>query len=72
MFFLVRIQETFYNLQDYFDLWKLFVFVTPTLHMLSTECRRHDVHVLFGDIIYDVRNAHWPINNKMKRKFTLF
>ena len=34
--------------------------------------RRHDVHVLFGDVRYDVRNAHWPVNNKIKRKFTLF
>ena len=40
--------------------------------MLSTERRRHDVHVLFGDISYDVRNAHWRVNNKIKRKFTLF
>ena len=34
--------------------------------------RRHDVHVLFGDVRYDVRNTHWPVNNKIKRKFTLF
>ena len=40
--------------------------------MLSTERRRHDVHVLFGDVIYDVINAHWRVNNKIKRKFTLF
>ena len=40
--------------------------------MLSTERRRHDFHVLFGDVIYDVRIAHWRVNNKMKRKFTLF
>ena len=40
--------------------------------MLSTERRRHDVHVLFGDVIYDVRNAHWRENNEIKRKFTLF
>ena len=41
-------------------------------HMLSTERRRHDVRVLFGDVNYDVRNAHWRENNKIKRKFTLF
>ena len=27
--------------------------------------------VLFVDVRYDVRNAHWPVNNKIKRKFTL-
>ena len=36
--------------------------------MLSTECRRHDVHVLFGDVIYDVRNAHWRVNKQKKKK----
>ena len=36
--------------------------------MLSTERRRHDVHVLFGDVIYDVRNAHWRVNKKKKKK----
>ena len=40
--------------------------------MLSTARRRHDVHFLFGDVIYDVRNAHWRVNKKIKRKFTLF
>ena len=30
-----------------------FVFVSP-----AVERRRHDVHVLFGDVTYDVRNAH--------------
>ena len=40
--------------------------------MLSTERQRHDVHVLFGDVSYDVRRAHWHVNNKIKRKFTLF
>ena len=40
--------------------------------MLSTERRRHDVHVSFGDVSYDVRNAHWLVNSqKKKRKFTL-
>ena len=39
---------------------------------LSTERRRHDVHVLFGDVIYDARNAHWRVKNKINRKFTLF
>ena len=33
-------------------------FVSPAVHMFSTERRRHDVHVLFGDVTYDVRNAH--------------
>ena len=40
--------------------------------MLSTESRRHDVHVLFGDVIYDVRNAHWRVNKKIKRKKLFF
>ena len=40
--------------------------------MLSTERRRHDVHVLFGDVSYDVRNAHWRVNNKIKKKKILF
>ena len=40
--------------------------------MLSTERRRHDVHVLFSiNNINDVRNVHWRVNNKIKRKFTL-
>ena len=39
--------------------------------MLSTERQRQDVHVLFGDISYDVRKVHWRVNNKIKRKFTL-
>ena len=34
--------------------------------------RRHDVHVLFGDVSYDVRSAHWRVIKKIKRKFTLF
>ena len=36
--------------------------------MLSTERRCHDVHVLFGDVSYDVRSVHWRVNNKIKRK----
>ena len=43
--------------------------------MLSTERRRHDVNVLFGDVSYDVRNAHWRIgvfNNKIKKKIYSF
>ena len=51
---------------------KLFGFVSPAFHMLSTERRRHDVHVLFGDVRYDVRNAHWPVNNKKKKKIYSF
>ena len=48
----------------------LFLF-SPAFYMLkSTERRRHDVHVLFGDVSYDVRKAHWRVNNKIKRKFT--
>ena len=69
--FLVRMQGTVWY-EDYFDLPKLFVFVSPAFHMLSTVRQRNDVHVLFGDVSYDVRNAHWLVNNKMKRKFTLF
>ena len=41
-----------------------FVFVSPALHMLSTERRRYGVHVLFGDVSYDVRSAHWRANKK--------
>ena len=40
--------------------------------MLSTGRRRHDVLVLFGDVSYEVRNAHWRVNSKIKRKFTPF
>ena len=40
--------------------------------MLSTERQRHDVHVLFGDVIYDVRNAHWRVNKKTKKENLLF
>ena len=69
--FLVKMWGIFWY-QDYFDLPKLFVFVSPVFHMLRTERRRHDVHVLFVDVSYDVRSAHWHVNNKIKRKFTLF
>ena len=34
--------------------------------MLSTERQRHDIHVLFGDVIYDVRNAHCKQKSKKK------
>ena len=47
----------------------LFVFVCSVLHMLNTERRRYDVHVLFS---YGVRSAHWRVNSKIKRKFTLY
>ena len=30
------------------------------------------VHVLLADVSNDVRNVHWHVNNKIKRKFTLF
>ena len=40
--------------------------------MLSIERRRHDVHGLFGDVIYDVRKAHWRVNNKIKKNLLLF
>ena len=49
----------------------LFLSVSPGFHMFSTERPRHDAHAMFGDVIYDARNAHWPVNNKI-RKFTLF
>ena len=39
--------------------------------MLSTERRRHDVHVLFGDVIYDVRNAHWRVMKTFKFSLVL-
>ena len=55
-----------------FLIFIFFVFVSPVFHKLSAERRRHDVHVLFGDVSYDVRNTHWRVNNKIKRKFTLF
>ena len=55
--FLVRMQGTLWY-QNYFDSPKLLFFVSQAVHMLSTERRRHDVHVLFGDVTYDVRNAH--------------
>ena len=42
---------------------------SPVFYMLSTERRCHDIHVLFGDVSYDIRNAHWHVNNKIKRKF---
>ena len=57
--FLVRMEETCWY-QNYFDLPKLFGFVSPA-YMLSTERRHYDVHVLFGDVNYDVRNAHWRV-----------
>ena len=40
--------------------------------MLSTEHRCHDVHVLLGEVPYDLRNAHWPVNNKIKKKIYSF
>ena len=49
-----------------------FFFVSPAFHMLITERRRHDVHVLFGDVSYDVRNAHWHVNNRIKKKIYSF
>ena len=39
--------------------------------MLNTERRRrHDVHVLFGDVSFDVRNALWCVNNKIKKNYS--
>ena len=40
--------------------------------MLSTERQRHDVHVLFGDVIYDARNVHWRVKKKIKKKIYSF
>ena len=54
--FLVRMLGTFLY-QNYFDLPSPFAFVSPAFYMLSTEDRCHDVHVLFGDVSYDVRRA---------------
>ena len=68
--FLVRIQGTFWY-QNYFDLPKL-CFVSPVFYILSNARRRHDVHVLFGDVSYDVRNVHWRVNNKIKRILLFF
>ena len=39
--------------------------------MLSTERRRHDVPVLFGDVSYDVRNAHWRVKKKEIYSFSV-
>ena len=49
-----------------------FVFVFPALHMWNTERLRHDVHVLFGDVSYDIRNAHWRVNNWVKEILLFF
>ena len=40
--------------------------------MLSTERRRHDVHVLFGDVRYDVRNVQWRVKKLNKKKIYSF
>ena len=40
--------------------------------MLNTERRRHDVHVLFGDVRYDVRNVQWYVKNKINKKIYSF
>ena len=40
--------------------------------MLSTERRRHDVHVLFGDVRYDVRNVQWHVKKQIKKKIYSF
>ena len=40
--------------------------------MLSIERRRHDVHVLFGDVSCDVSNAHWCVNNEIKENLLFF
>ena len=45
-------------------------FVSPALHTLSAESWRHDVHVLFDDVSYDVRSAHWRVNNKIKKIYS--
>ena len=42
------------------------------LHIICTERRRHDVHVLFGEVSYAVRSVHWRVNNTIRRKFILF
>ena len=36
--------------------------------MISTEGRRHAVHILFGEVSYGVTSVHWRVNNKRKRK----
>ena len=45
---------------------------SPAFYMLNTERRCHDVHDLFGDVSYDVRNAHWRVHNKIKKENLLF
>ena len=37
-----------------FNIPKHFVFVSPALHMLSTERQRHDIHVWFDDVSFEV------------------
>ena len=52
--------------QDYFDLPKLFfLFLSLQYFTLSTERRHHHVHILFDELSYDVRSAHWHGNNKI-------
>ena len=55
--FLVRINKH-YGIKIILIGRNFLFFVSPAVHMLITERRRHDVHVLFGDLTYDVRNAH--------------
>ena len=48
------------------------LFLSPALDMLSIEHLRRDVHVLFGDISYDIRSAHLSVNNKTKDIYSFF
>ena len=34
-----------------------FVFVSPALHMLSTDCQCNDIHILFDDVSYVDRST---------------
>ena len=40
--------------------------------MLSTERRCHDVHVLFGDVRYDVRNVQLRVKKIKEKENLLF
>ena len=68
--FFVRCKEHFGN--KIILIFQNFLLLSLQCFTSSTEHQCHDVHVLFGDISYDVRSAHWHVNNKIKIKLPLF